>query len=479
MEPAPTSTSRLSISGSAQLAGTLVVQSGGVSPKLKMGQKLTILTADGGVSGRFGTVDNLLVGETIVVGSVIYGPTSVSIEGTQGSFKSIDSQLHLTYNRRLSPRLSTVPRAIKRAAKLMTFLDGQSIKKLPGDFDRIAPEEIASVFRIGVSLADVQARNVQRRTADLRAGASGFSASGFQSTTGLTYGNGGSAGPDGADGQTAAVPRPALGLVHHGVGDFAHVGDSANAEGYDLNTGGVTVGADYKLTPELAVGMTVGYTGTNANLNDDGRLLVNGGKLGVYGTYFTKGYHVDAAVTGGVNNYNVRRSSLEGDASGSTRGSEVDVLVDAGYDWRLDALTIGPSASFQYTYVGMDGFTEHGSLTPLRYAGQHQSSIRSTFGLQMAYDWKVGNVIVRPEAQLAWQHEFGDRSYSIGSALASGAGDMFSVSDTELGRDSLLFGAGVAVLWNTRTSTYLYYDTDLLKKEYNSQSVTGGLRLNF
>ena len=97
----------------------------------------------------------------------------------------------------------------------------------------------------------------------------------------------------------------------------------------------------------------------------------------------------------------------------------------------------------------------------------------------MAYDWKVGNVIVRPEGQLAWQHEFGDRSYSIDSALASGAGDMFSVADTEIGRDSLLFSAGVAVLWNTRTSTYIYYDTDLLKKEYNSQSVTGGLRMNF
>jgi outer membrane autotransporter protein len=97
----------------------------------------------------------------------------------------------------------------------------------------------------------------------------------------------------------------------------------------------------------------------------------------------------------------------------------------------------------------------------------------------MAYEWKLGNVIVRPEAQLAWQHEYGARSYSIDSALASGAGSLFSVSDTPVGRDSLLFGAGVAVVWNPRTSTYLYYDADLLKKEYNSQSVSGGLRMNF
>jgi len=474
--------SQLAISGHAQLDGRLVLQKdGGGTIKLKMGQKLTFLTAGGGVSGTFSEVVNPFAGGTIVVSKLVYGPNSVALEGTQGSFTSIDSQVHLTYNQNSVARMLDGAANDKRAAKLMTFLDNRQIKQLPDDFDHIAPEEMASIYRLGVSLADVQTRNIQLRTADLRAGASGFSTSGFQTSGGPNY-SGGLAGPNGNDGKTgnAQAADRRWGTFIRGDGDFAHVGASANSSSYELNTGGVTVGADYKLTPEIAVGMTVGYTGTNANLTDDGRLLVNGGKVGVYGTYYTgKGFYTDAAVTTGTSNYSTKRSSLDGDAFGSTQGNEVDVLADAGYDWRLDALTIGPSASFQYTYVGINGFTERGSLTPLRYVGQHQSSIRSTFGLRMAYDWKVGNIIVRPEGQLAWQHEFGDRSDSIESALASGAGDMFSVADTELGRDSLLFGAGVAVLWNTRTSTYLYYDTDLLKKEYNSQSVTGGLRMNF
>ncbi|MDR3403472.1 MAG: autotransporter domain-containing protein [Chthoniobacter sp.] len=473
--------SQVAVTGHAQLDGRLVLQKdGGGTIKLKMGQKLAFLTAGGGVSGTFSDVVNPFAGGTIVVSKLVYEANAVALEGTQGSFLSIDSQVHYTPNQKAVATMLDGAIADKRSAKLMTFLDNRQINQLPDDFDHIAPEEMASVYRIGVSLADVQARNVQRRTADIRAGASGFSTSGFQSSAGMNY-NAGAAGPTGADGKTAeaSAPDQRWSTFITGAGDFAHVGESANAASYDLNTGGVTVGADYRLTPKLVVGMTVGYTGTSANLTEDGRLLVNGGKVGAYGTYYDKGYYGDVAVTGGANNYSTRRSSLDGDASGSTQGTEMNVLVDTGYDWRLDALTIGPSASFQYTYVGIDGFTEHGSLTPLRYVGQHQSSIRSTFGLRMAYDWKVGNVIVRPEGQLAWQHEFGDRSYSIDSTLASGAGDMFSVSDSEIGRDSLLFGAGVAVLWNTRTSTYLYYDTDLLKKEYNAQSVTGGLRLNF
>lgn len=478
--------SHLAISGRAQLDGGLLLQNNGSVVPLKLGQKLTFLTADAGVSGKFSAVDTTIPTGTVVVGTVVYDANTVSVQGAQGSFRSINNQFHLTANQNAVAATLDSAAADKRAAKLIAFLDNRPLKKLPGDFDQIAPEEMASVYRLGVSLSDVQARNVQRRTADLRAGTSGFSASGFQTTGGANYSGGlagpnGSTGKDGKDGKSADQPDPERrwGTFITGVGDFAHVGDSGNARGYDLNTGGVTVGADYKLTPHIAVGVTAGYAGTNANLTDDGRLLVNSGRLGVYGTYYTGGYYADAAVTGAATNYSTRRSSLEGVASGSTQGGSMDVLVNTGYDWRMDALTIGPTASFQYTYVGIDGFTERGSLTPLRYAGQHQSSIRSNFGLRVAYDWKVGGVLLRPEATLAWQHEYGDRSYSIDSALASGAGDAFSVSDTQIGRDSLLFGAGVAVLWNPRTSTYLYYDADLLKKEYNSQSVSGGLRLNF
>jgi len=474
--------SQLSIGGHAQLNGTLIVQNGS-GQGLKFGQKLTFLTASGGVNGTFSNVVDAFAGDTIVVGKVVYESNDVVLEGAQGSFKSVDVLFHLTPNQKAVAAAVDNAASDPRAAKLLTYLDNRDLKKLPGDFNLIAPEEMASVFRIGVSLSDVQARNVQRRTADLREGVSGFSAAGFQTTGGPNYSGGlaGANGSEGANGKTASAPTDdrRWGGFITGVGDFAHVGESANASSYDLNTGGVTVGADYKLNDHLAVGVTAGYAATNANLAESGRLLVNGGKVGAYGTYYTGGFHADAAVSGGYNSYSTRRSSIQGDAYGSTEGGEFDALAAAGYDWRLDALTIGPTASFQYTYVGIDGFTERDSLSPLRYAGQHQSSMRSTFGLRMAYDWKVGGVIVRPEGELAWQHEYGDRSYSIDSAFASGAGSMFSVTDTPLGRDSFLFGGGVSVLWNTRTSTYLYYDADLLKKEYYSQSVTGGLRMNF
>ena len=145
----------------------------------------------------------------------------------------------------------------------------------------------------------------------------------------------------------------------------------------------------------------------------------------------------------------------------------------------MGALTIGPTASIQYTYVSLDGFTERGSLAPLAIRSGHGESLRTTLGLKASYDWKIGRVLIRPEIRAAWQHESGDGAYDLTGSFASGAGGNFSVSGPQLGRDSALIGAGFAIQWSERLSTYLYYDGEIGRSEYDSHSISGGVRLEF
>ena len=42
-----------------------------------------------------------------------------------------------------------------------------------------------------------------------------------------------------------------------------------------------------------------------------------------------------------------------------------------------------------------------------------------------------------------------------------------------------LLGAGFTIFWNDRTSSYVYYDGELGRRNYESTSVTGGLRIAF
>jgi outer membrane autotransporter protein len=241
----------------------------------------------------------------------------------------------------------------------------------------------------------------------------------------------------------------------------------------------MTVGVDYRATPNFVVGVTAGYTGTGADLAEGGKLDVNGGRIGTYATYYNGGFHADAAVGVGYNSYETERRGLDGTARGKTEGAEVTASLGAGYDWTLEALTLGALSSLEYTYIGLDGFTESGSLAPLRLASQHAQSLRSRLGFKAVYDWQVKGRLVRPEFRAVWQHEYGDRSYGIDSQLATGAGGNFTVYDPKVGRDSLLLGVGGTVLWSPRTSTYLFYDGELYRKESEAHNISGGVRISF
>ena len=486
----------LAVGGAANLNGGLrLIQLGGF--KLKVGDKIIFLTAAGGVNGKFASVSNPFSSTgTIVTTGVVYHSNYVALEAQQGSFAAFVN------GHGCGPNGEAVGKALDSLAfgskssknsKLINFLNGEPLGNLCSDFDKIAPEELASIFNIGVSLSHVQSMNLLRRMEDIQAGSAGFSASGYAVNAGggpsysgeLAANTGrtanGVAGPDGKVGKEMRPPQEdaRLGVFVTGVGEFTNIGNTANARGYDLTTGGFTLGVDYKVTPNFAIGLNAGYARTGADLTRNGRVTVDGAKLGLYATYFTGGFYVDAAVNGGYNSYDTRRSALKGFATGSTKGGEFNALFATGYDWKTGGLSIGPTANVQYTNVGIDSFREHGSLAPLNIASKSGESLRTALGMKASYDWQVGGVVIRPEVRAAWQHEFGDSSFALDSRFANGAGNTFTVRGPAIGDDSLLLGAGMAVLWNERTSTYVYYDGELGRTNYSSNNVSGGVRLSF
>jgi outer membrane autotransporter protein len=474
---APNQHDLLAIGGHASLNGTLqLIPLGGF--KLQVGDKATFLTANGGVSGTFSAIQNEFA--TVVKTQIIILPTAVVLEGTQGSFVPAAC----------NPNSAAVAHALDsavgdpRAAGLINFLDSEPLDKLCPDFTLIAPEELTSVYSVTVSLANVQTANLERRMDDIRAGSTGFNAAGFTMngiTPSFSGGLGGPTGPEGKSGPSVVTPIPEnrWGVFATGVGEFTHVDSTGNVSGFDLQTGGVTLGVDYRVCSNFAIGLIAGYAHTNADLANNGNLDVNSGTFGIYATAFSGGFYLDSALTGGISEYDSHRTALLGTASGSTDGGYLNVLINGGYDWRKGGLSIGPTASFQYTYVSFDGFTESGSLAPLKFNDQHVDSIRTAIGMKASYDWKVGHILVRPELRAAWQHEYGNSAYSIAASFANGAGTSFTVSGPKIGRDSLLLGAGVAILWSDRISTYIYYDGDLSRTNYDSNNVSAGVRITF
>ncbi len=474
------------VGGVATLDGAVEVSyANGFKPK--RGQTFEVLTAAGGVQGEFAEVIDPL-GTALLGLGAIYESNAVLLTVVQQSFEAVTRAVGGTPNQVATARALDSVAFDKKVPDFIDFLDQQPIGKLPEELDRIAPEEITSVFNIATSLANVQMANLQRRLEDVRLGSTGFSAQRFAMQGSAPdyhggFGLAGVAGPDGKDGKTSKavlLPEPPRwGFFINGTGEFADVENDGNARGYEITTGGVTLGIDYRVCSNFAVGFTVGYAHTGADLTDQGYIAVDGGRIGLYATAFGHGFYLDTAVTAGWNGYDTRRSALSGSARGSTNGGELDVFVGGGYDWKVGALTVGPTANFQYTYLDLGSFTERGSLAPLAFGKQNAESIRTAVGLKASYDWKWHGLLIKPEVRAAWQHEFGDTAYTIVSRFAGTGGSAFTVAGPDIGADSVLVGAGFAVQFNERTSTYLYYDGELGRSNYASHTITGGLRIEF
>jgi autotransporter-associated beta strand protein len=474
----------LAISGHATLGGTLqIVPINGF--QLAVGDKLTFLTATGGVSGNFSTIQNPFPSGTSVLAQLVLLPDAVEIEATQGSFVSILQSLGPV----VTPNELAVAKALDsaigdpREAALFAFLNSQPIANLPHDLSLIAPTQISSI-NASVSIGKVQTSNIGQRMLNIHAGSTGFSSSGFTlNGEAPTFGNG-LAGETGAEGKSgpsvlAPIPENRWGFFVTGLGEFTNVDSTPNANGYDVNTGGITLGVDYRVTPYFAVGLLGGYAHNNVSLVGGGNIDVNGGTFGAYATLFGNGFYLDAALTGGPNGYDTHRTALVGSASGSTEGADLNVVVSAGYDWKYGNFSIGPTASFEFGYVGLDGFSETGSLAPLKFPDQNTESETTTFGAKATYEWKVGKIMLIPQVSAGWQHEYGSVAYQVVAGFASGAGTSFTVNGPEIGRDSLLIGAGVSMIWSDRISTYVFYDGDVARTNYDSHTVTGGFRITF
>ena len=222
------------------------------------------------MNGTFDTVENdFLATDSIVVFDVIYLPDAVLLgaaqgvvilEAVQGSFAEFASIFSGTPNSVAVGEALDSAVGDPRAAELIGFLNKETLTDLREDLVLISPEQLTSIFVIGVSLANVQTANLERRMTDIRAGSSGFSSAGFAISGSEPPFQEGLAKGSGAEGKSspavfAPVAENRWGVFATGLGEFTNVDSTFNARGYDLATGGFTMGIDYRIGSHFAVGL--------------------------------------------------------------------------------------------------------------------------------------------------------------------------------------------------------------------------------
>ncbi len=474
---APDTNNVLAVSGRSRLNGTLKVNYA-AGFEATAGDEFTILTSRRGVTGRFSRFDDTHANTLLTLG-VFYLPNSVLLKFVQGSFQT-PGDLDLTPNQTaigggLDELVLNDP-----DSPLIAELNRLPLDQLPGAYDRLSPVEFAAIFDSGFAIAKEQSGFIERRLEEIRDNSDTTETPMAVSDGKTTF--------DAKDGKhmiapernvAALAPERRWGFYLNGGAQAVEIGDTSRAAGSDFNIGSANLGADYLLTNHVIVGATVGYSHLSSDGIGDGKVTGDGANGNLYASWFDHGFYVNGILGGGYTSYDTKRESLGGTARGRTEGSDYSALIGTGYEHHIGALTIGPIAALQCTTVSLNGFTEHGSLAPLRIDDQSENSLQSRVGLRASYAWKVGHVVVTPEVRAQWQHEYQDTSRGIGAGFAADSKTSFTVHGPEIGRDSLLLDAGASVQWSPRVSTFAYYTGDLGAKNYSSHSVNAGVRVSF
>lgn len=187
-----------------------------------------------------------------------------------------------------------------------------------------------------------------------------------------------------------------------------------------------------------------------------------------------KGFYGDALVGGSYNNYNVTRSitfpGMNRTANSSPGAGELDSLLAAGYNWRKGNWAFGPVSSLQYTYFGANSFNETGAQSfDCQGLNWNTASMIYNLGANCAYSWQATrNLMVVPQINLAWQHEFLQNPYAINGNL-SGA-PVSNTSSAPL-RDTLYTGVGVTLEYKKNWNTAFFYNAAAGNNDLVSQNI--------
>ena len=392
---------QLNVSGTAALDGALAVRQMGTGVP-DVGERILVVQSGAGRIGTFNALVDPFVGNYAIHLETYYDDYNAYLDVIQDPYASFAR----THNQRSVANWLDGFSGDPSVDHLVDVLNNIPGSQLPTVLDLIGPEEYGLLIDQGVGAANVFAGNLVQRMGQLRRGGVGGLSQNvllFDPNRSLAENAQPSSMTTLSDASGSKTPVPTLappqgwGIFLMGNAQLIDIGDTHEAAGGDIQTGGITLGADAQVRNNLLMGVAFDYVNSEIDYSAAGKADVQGGKGSVFATWFDDSFHLDAALGGGFNTYDVRRAALDGNATGDTRGWEVDGMLGGGYDRQMGNFTLSPGASLYYTTIRIDGFTEDGSLAPLKIDSLDGSSLLSRLGTSLAYHGKIGSTPVKPE----------------------------------------------------------------------------------
>lgn len=477
VQASPAGASSLTIGGIATIAGGLsVAASNGAYPTTST---YTILTAAGGVDGKFSSVTSNL---SYLSPSLVYEPDAV--------------ELILTRETTTLGIIASTP----NQRSIAGVLDGLSAQNLP-TFNSFFTAVLGQTTAQSAVTLDHVGSNVQ--IASAATGASIIAGQQFASTMlrapGVTAGGSQAAlsnparvqfaSTDPLDveaqlraGATSVSPSP-WGAWAEGSGISGSLTGDGNAAGTSYSIGGGAVGADYRFNPGLLIGVSLGYAQSQSSLHlIGGSSSVESTSIGVYGGYRSAAFYATASI-GEVYNAEALKRQIVVPGFAATNASATSNAVqfvgaaEFGYDLTLtDALTITPIAGVVATTISQKAYLEAGAgILDLGVGSNSTDSVRTRIGTRASRSFELGDQgTLFLAAKAAWSHEIGADRRTVSAQFASAPASAFVIDGAQPARDAALVAVEAALPVSDKVRLFVRYDGQLSQRD-TAHGVTGGV----
>jgi len=449
--PGTATSDRIAVKGTAQIAdgAVLRVSRYGSTAPFSLTDRYTVLTADGGVTGRY-----VLTGDTGI--STFYALTT----GTDaGSVYVAAQQVRAFTSAALTANQMTTAGALQSLAAGGALRT--AIGYLPDDAQaRVAFDQLSGEIHASLRGAMVEDSRFVRTAAIDR----------------LRAASGAATAPAGA-----SADANGLAVWSHVYGTWGKTSGNGNAASLSHDTGGFVGGADLPVFDTARAGVLLGYG--HASYDSDGRSASgssNGYTLGAYGGTQVGGVGVRLGTAYTWSDVSTHRdvvfSGLANGLSAKYDARTFQAFAEAGYRIDVGAVALEPFGGLAHVAVRTDGFTERGGVAALSSGNSNTDVNFSTLGLRGSGEFNLGGRTLTASASLAWRHAFGDTTPQASFRFLGS--DAFGVSGVPIAKNAALVEAGVSTQIARNASLRLSY-TGQFGSHARSQGLRGNLDFRF
>jgi len=442
---------RIVTTGTATLSSAAAVTIVGAPVAYSARTTYTILTAQGGVGGTFGTVtatSNL----AFLQPQLSYDAQDVYLDFVQKASPVAFSSVAVTANQ---VAVANAVQSLDPASALYSFAAGQTAAGARQSFGSFAGDIHASA----VSAVFDDTRLPREAVLDRLTSAIG--------EPGAIHGT--------------DLPSFALTTWGQGFGSFGRTGGNGNAATLDRSLGGFILGADTLLGDRYRVGVTGGYTQSFLSATaESGHIDTT--YIGLYGGTSFQALQLRAGATYGYNRYNVDRGiAFPGfvDAAGGGYGGDTfQAFTEAG--WRIPltkANFVEPFVGVLAMHIDTNAFHEFGGAAALNGSSGSYDDAASTLGVR-AEAGLPGDLPLLVRGMLGWRHVFGNVTPRSDLAFESAPQIPFVISGVPIARDAAVVEAGFDWKLGAHATAGLIYSGALGGRDQDN-AIKGKIEVDF